>query len=136
MSGSASKLLSQHANLTGIFALDDVAGKAVLEALKSRHGKKPMVVSFGGSPELTGELRSKTPLELEIAVFPRKIGERAVALARRLVTNRATPNAIWLPPRPYTKENASSYPGLDGEPATDLTIPWKTDLVLELKRDE
>ena len=73
---------------------------------------------------------------LELAVLPQRLGDRAARMAWRIVSNKSTPGRLELPPVPVVKDNAGSYSAWQNEPPEHQEIPWKSDLVLEVKREE
>ena len=134
--GAAQRLLSKNSGLKAVVALNPQAGVAASAAAGSAAGK-PMVISYGGSPKLIDELKkSDSPLQLVLEPLPQWTGDRAGRISWRIVSNKSTPTSIELPVQPVTKQNLDTYHGWEGEIPENMQVPWKSDLVLEVKREE
>lgn len=135
-SGAVQRLLAKNAGLKAIVAMNPQAGIAATAAAGSAAGK-PLVVSYGGNSKLIDELKKpESPLHLVVEPLPQWIGDRAGRISWRILSNRATPTAIELPVQPLTKENLDTYHGWNGVIPENMVAPWKTDLALEVKREE
>lgn len=134
--GAAQKLLTKNSGLKAVVALNPQAGVAATAAARSAAGK-PLVVSYGGSTKLIDELKkADSPLQLVLEPLPQWAGDRAGRVSWRIVSNKPTPSSIVLPVQPVTRENLDTYHGWDGVIPENMTVPWKSDLILELKREE
>jgi len=134
--GAVQRLLSKNSGLKAVVALNPQAGIAAAAAAGSAAGK-PFVVTYGGNPKLIAELKKPdSPLQLVLEPLPQWVGDRAGRVSWRIVSNKPTPSSIELPVQPLTRDNLDTYHGWDGVIPENMLVPWKSDLVLELKREE
>ena len=134
--GAVQRLLGKNSGLKAIVALNPQAGVAATAAAGSAAGK-PFVVSYGGSPKLIDELKkSGSPLRLVLKPLPQWVGDRAGRTSWRIVSNKPTPTGLELPVQPLTHDNLDTYHGWDGVIPENMLVPWKSDLVLEMKKEE
>ena len=129
-----STFVSAHGDLAAIFCLNDTLGAVAADALGT--GKKTLLISYGGSLAMVDRVKAGGAPALELAVIPERLGDRAARMAWRIVSNKPTPGKMELPPVPIVKENAGNFAAWEKETPANLEMPWKSDLVLELKRED
>ncbi|MFN3649132.1 MAG: sugar ABC transporter substrate-binding protein [Armatimonadota bacterium] len=135
---AAESLLRANPGVGAIFGLTDAVALGAVEAARGRSGgKKPFVISYGGSDAAIEELQKEdSPLQLVLGILPKRVGRVGVRQASRIVTNEKV-RSVLFPVMPLTRDNYGMSPGWNGELPRDeaVQIPWETDLKLELVRE-
>jgi ribose transport system substrate-binding protein len=109
---AAQDALQAHADLTGIFAINDPSALGAVAAVE-RAGKldKIRIVGFDGAPEAKVAVRDgklyATPTQ-----FPRKIGAETVAAIAKHFAGEDVPKELLIPTSLYRKADADADPEL------------------------
>jgi fructose transport system substrate-binding protein len=131
------RLLKAHPDLGAIYALTDPLALAAAARIRAAPGaRKPLVVGYGGLPQAIEELKKPdSPLAMTVTTFPQQLGLVGARQAWRIVSNKQAWTRVTLPVLPVTRDNAGTYPGWKQEVPRVLTVPWPSELKLEMARE-
>jgi ribose transport system substrate-binding protein len=108
---AAEDMLQAHADLDGIFAINDESALGALAAARAR-GKTAAnftIVGFDATPEAVAAIRGNTPLKADVAQEPAKIGVQTVDAIARYFGNQPVDSVIVVPVRLVSSEDVSSH---------------------------
>lgn len=112
---AADDLLQAHADLRGIFAINDESALGALSAVQSRRRTDVVIVGYDAAPEAVRAIVGGTALKADVAQQPRDIGARTVAAIADHFAGRPVPPTVTVPVRIV---DADSLRAGDGDTAT------------------
>lgn len=116
--------LAAHPNLRGVFVQADIMLAPICKLLKSRHINNITTIGFDGDPVLYSCLRDGYATA-SIGQAPAFIGEKAVAVAARVLRHQAVKNKITSPIGIVTKKKLPCFLGWTDAPLKESVRLFK-----------
>jgi ABC-type sugar transport system substrate-binding protein len=108
------ELLRAYPRLVGMFAINDVMGLGVLDAIREAARQDAVaVVGYDATPQGCEEILRGGPMKGEVAQFPARIGQTVVDLCTQYARGAPVPPLVQIPVALVTRQNVDGFTGAE-----------------------
>lgn len=94
---AASDVLQAHADLRGIFGINDDSALGGLDAVRQFNRSGVVIVGYDATAPAADAIRAGSPLKADVVQYPRSIGETTIRIANDHLSGRPVPPLVPVP---------------------------------------